>query len=234
MVDADVCASKLQEWCQKGSNMLLLDLREACLQVWVNKTVWPFQMVVFHDKKYCLTKLDFSLNVSAMLSREESPWGHLHKQRCQPSVAHLCKICSLIWIARIQSGLKIEWAYWAWTSAGERHPAMEMGKCGSGHSWSSHKVVYFFTVQKTCRAPASVWLASRSSGRNKMQGECSNLMMGQSNEWFPPHLNDYRKWWKCNTRRPLGEWCINREEMNIWVNAQHINLSWMPWWKVST
>ena len=57
----------------------------------------------------------------------------------------------------------------------------------------------FFPLQKTCGAPASVWLASSSSGCNKMQGECSNLRMGQSFEGCPPHSNDCRKCWESNT-----------------------------------
>ena len=45
--DADVCASKLRECCQMGSNVSLLDLRKEYLQVRVSETMWPFQTVVF-------------------------------------------------------------------------------------------------------------------------------------------------------------------------------------------
>ena len=80
MANADVCAGKLLEWCQKGSTVSLLDLRKAYLQVWVNKILWPFQTVVLHGKRYSLTRLGFSLNVvlqimktivSAVLSQEK-------------------------------------------------------------------------------------------------------------------------------------------------------------------
>ena len=37
--DVDVCVNKLRQWCQKGSNVSLLDLRKAYLQVRVNKTL---------------------------------------------------------------------------------------------------------------------------------------------------------------------------------------------------
>ena len=53
--DADVCASKLREWRQLGSNVSLLDLRKAYLQVRVSETMWPFQTVVFAGRRYCLT-----------------------------------------------------------------------------------------------------------------------------------------------------------------------------------
>ena len=77
---ADVCASNLQEWHQKGSNMSLLDLKKAYLQVQVDEMFWPFQMVMFHGKRYCLTRLGFSLNdmpqimktiISAVLFQEK-------------------------------------------------------------------------------------------------------------------------------------------------------------------
>ena len=78
--DADVCASKLQEWRQHGPNVSLLDLRRAYLQVRVSESLWPFQTVMFASKRYCLTRLSFGLNVApqimkaitgAVLSQEE-------------------------------------------------------------------------------------------------------------------------------------------------------------------
>ena len=45
--EADVCASKLREWRRRGSNVALLDLRSAYLQVHVGEPLWPYQTVVF-------------------------------------------------------------------------------------------------------------------------------------------------------------------------------------------
>ena len=79
--DADVCASKLREWRQLGSNVSLLDLRKAYLQVRVSETMWPFQTVVFAGRRYCLTRLGFGLTVApqvmktivnAVLSQQET------------------------------------------------------------------------------------------------------------------------------------------------------------------
>ena len=67
--DADVCASKLQEWWQQGSNVSLLDLRKAYLQVRVSETMWPFQTVVFAGRRYCLTRLGFRLNVAPQIMK---------------------------------------------------------------------------------------------------------------------------------------------------------------------
>ena len=101
--DADVCASKLREWRQKGSNVSLLDLRKTCLQVRVDETLWPFQRMVFCGKRYCLTRLGFGLHVApqimktivSVLSREEKVekatsvyLDDLYQRRCQPSFVH--------------------------------------------------------------------------------------------------------------------------------------------------
>ena len=78
--NADVCASKLRKWHQHGPNVSLLDLRRAYLQVRVSESLWPFQTVMFTDKRHCLTGLGFGLNVApqimkaiinAVLSQEE-------------------------------------------------------------------------------------------------------------------------------------------------------------------
>ena len=56
IANADVCAAKLREWWQKGSSVSLLDLKRAYLQVRVQKTLWPFQIVKIGGQKYCLTR----------------------------------------------------------------------------------------------------------------------------------------------------------------------------------
>ena len=82
--NADVCAAKLREWRQNVSNVSLLDLKSAYLQVRVQKTLWRFQTVEIGGQKYCLTCLGFGLNVaplimkaivSAVLSQKEAV-GH--------------------------------------------------------------------------------------------------------------------------------------------------------------
>ena len=65
--NADVCAQKLREWRQKGSNVAMLDLRQAYLQVHVDKSLWPFQTVKIKGQRYCLTCLGFRLNVEPII-----------------------------------------------------------------------------------------------------------------------------------------------------------------------
>ena len=57
--NADVCAQKLRERRQKGSNVDILDLRQAYLQVHVDKSLGPFQTVKIKGQRYCLTRLGF-------------------------------------------------------------------------------------------------------------------------------------------------------------------------------
>ena len=61
MANVDVCALKLWEWWQQGSNVATLDLRRAYLQVRVPQSLWPFQI---KERRYCLTQLGFGLNVA--------------------------------------------------------------------------------------------------------------------------------------------------------------------------
>ena len=61
---ADVCADKLREWRRLGTNMSIVDLRRAYLQLHVHESLWPFQTVVYHSQRHCLTRLGFGLNVA--------------------------------------------------------------------------------------------------------------------------------------------------------------------------
>ena len=61
---ADVCVDKLREWRRLGTNMSIVDLRRAYLQLHVHESLWPFQTVVYHGQRYCLTRLGFGLNVA--------------------------------------------------------------------------------------------------------------------------------------------------------------------------
>ena len=62
-------AAKLHEWWQKGSNVSLLDLKRAYLQVCVQKTLRPFQTVKIGKQRYCLSRLGFGLNVAPLIMK---------------------------------------------------------------------------------------------------------------------------------------------------------------------
>ena len=64
---ASVCRS--YEWRKKGSNVSVLDLRRAYLQVRVHKSLWPYQTVIFEGKRYCFSRMGFGLNVAPSIMR---------------------------------------------------------------------------------------------------------------------------------------------------------------------
>ncbi|KFD63395.1 hypothetical protein M514_24416 [Trichuris suis] len=66
---SDVCAQMLREWRRQGVNVSILDLRKAYLQVCVDRTLWPYQTVVVKERRYCLTRLGFGLNVAPMIMK---------------------------------------------------------------------------------------------------------------------------------------------------------------------
>ena len=61
---ADVCSQKLRDWRRKGSDVSVLDLRKAYLQVHVHRSLWSFQTVMVKGQRYCLTRMGFGLNVA--------------------------------------------------------------------------------------------------------------------------------------------------------------------------
>ncbi|KRY46705.1 hypothetical protein T03_7126 [Trichinella britovi] len=67
--DADVCSQKLREWRRQGVNVALIDLKKAYLQIRIDKSLWPYQTVVFNGKRYCLTRLGFGLNVAPLVMK---------------------------------------------------------------------------------------------------------------------------------------------------------------------
>ncbi|KRY48689.1 hypothetical protein T03_15204 [Trichinella britovi] len=67
--DADVCSQKLREWRRQGVNVALIDLKKTYLQIRIDKSLWPYQTVVFKGKRYCLTRLGFGLNVAPLVMK---------------------------------------------------------------------------------------------------------------------------------------------------------------------
>ena len=53
--NAEVCVQKLREWRRQGVNVLFLDLRNAYLQIHIEKVLWPFQTVIFRGQHLSFT-----------------------------------------------------------------------------------------------------------------------------------------------------------------------------------
>ena len=86
-VGADVCAHKLREWRQQGSDVAILDLHRAYLQIRIEKSQWPFQTVEIKGTRYCLTRLGFGLNVDpSIMTVIMSATGNIVLHR-----RHLCE-----------------------------------------------------------------------------------------------------------------------------------------------
>ena len=60
--DADACDEKLRSWRQKSANCVLLDLRDAYMQISVADECSKYQTVKFEGNFYKLIKLGFDLN----------------------------------------------------------------------------------------------------------------------------------------------------------------------------
>ena len=69
MACADVCSQKLRDWHRKGSDVLVLDLRKAYLQVHVHHSLWLFQTVMVKGQRYCLTRTGFGLSVALSITQ---------------------------------------------------------------------------------------------------------------------------------------------------------------------
>lgn len=62
--DSDVCGEKLRNWRKMGSNLSIVDLRKAYLQINIDESFWKYQVVKFKGQYYTLTRLGFGLNVA--------------------------------------------------------------------------------------------------------------------------------------------------------------------------
>lgn len=59
-----VCSEKIRQWRKLGTQLKLLDLKKAYLQIGVDPSLWRYQVVIYKNVKYCLTRLGFGLNVA--------------------------------------------------------------------------------------------------------------------------------------------------------------------------
>ena len=60
----DVCDEKMRKWRQLEGGTAIVDLKSAYLQLHVAKELWQYQLVSYKGKTYCLTQLEFGLDVA--------------------------------------------------------------------------------------------------------------------------------------------------------------------------
>ena len=177
MACADICTEKLREWRQAGSNVSVLDLHKAYLQVRMHQSLWSYQTVLFKGRRYCLTRMGFGLNVApsimqtivdAILTKDK------HIQRAISAyiddvyvdesivpAAHVKEhLCSIGFLSkepeRLQDGARVlglqVWGednslYWR-----------------RGNKICHHMTERIFTMQQIGWAPSRGWLASCGCG----------------------------------------------------------------------
>ena len=66
-VNADVCTQTMRGWRQQGQKVAIVDLRQAYLQIHIDKSLWPFRMVKIKGQRYWLTCLGFGLNIAPQI-----------------------------------------------------------------------------------------------------------------------------------------------------------------------
>ena len=120
--NADVCMVKLRKRWQKGSNMSLVDLKRAFLQVCIHKSLRPFQIVKVDGKRYCLTHLGFSLNVAPLITKaiismvlvQEETVGRMASMYIDNIYINENIWLSLGWSTKIRNGSRTVNECWDW------------------------------------------------------------------------------------------------------------------------
>ena len=67
---ADVCAEKIRTWRKMGVNAIIMDLRNAYFQLFVDKSLLPYQTVQFKGRRFALTRVGFGINVAPLVMTE--------------------------------------------------------------------------------------------------------------------------------------------------------------------
>ena len=232
----DVCAAKLREWRQKGSNVSLLDLKRVYLQVHIYKTLWPFQTTKIGGQRYCLTRLAL---MWLLLSWRPLSVLCCHRRRlwvawCLPTLTTsmstkmlLCPrpVLENTWLSldlsvRTQYDWKAAHECWGWRSQ------WNMENC------SESKEAWFWTLPMSSRDKQCFLCAGGLSGTF----QCVWLLVACG--VLKRRASLVTKGWDDETRDKLlhcmisetvdsvqrddpthGDWCVDDRELNVWVDA---------------
>ena len=61
---AAICGEKLRNWRKMSDNLIMLDLRNAYLQISIHESLYKYQVIKYWNKIYTFTRLGFGLNVA--------------------------------------------------------------------------------------------------------------------------------------------------------------------------
>ena len=62
--DVPSCDQKLRDWCLRGQEQVIVDIRKAYLQVRLHPSLLRYQAVVWREKLYVMTRMGVSLAVA--------------------------------------------------------------------------------------------------------------------------------------------------------------------------
>lgn len=103
--DSAVCPEKLRKWRRMGTDVRMIDLRNAYLKIYVDQTLQPYQCVLFKGRTYVMTRMGFGLSIapkvmgqilSRVLSLDPQVAGHsdnyIDDIICETSAADVEKV----------------------------------------------------------------------------------------------------------------------------------------------
>ena len=232
MANADICAVKLKEWYKRGTNILLLDLRRAYLQICIDESLWPYKTVVFKGPRYYLIQLGLGVNVAPLIIRSIVDTAMSKDQTIKsttstyvddicvnenlPSTAHVRKLLSDYRFVckdpkRLQDGAKAlslqVWGEnatlrWKWGSEVPNVPHVV-----------THQNIFSLCGKLVGHFPVFGWIRVAA-------GFIKHRINAISNSW-DAMLTDsplgMMVW-----ERVKGEWCTTSREMDLWVDTSSL------------
>ena len=228
--NADVCASKLCELQQEGSNMSLLDLRRAYLQIHVHKSL----AILDHESWLEKIMPDIS-GIQSECGSSNHEVYHQHgaglRRNHGPCVIHIqrrhlyqwgccaCDLCqrtsSSVWAGMQRPGMVRGWRMSAGTGScdGTRWTAMEARKRGS----QRHATCIILFVWEACWVPSSVWLALCGLRDTQDKSKFSHKGLGWQNKGCFPPVHDVWEPGLCTAGRS-SSWGLLRGQ----PGAEHV------------
>ena len=241
MARADVCTEKLREWRRAGSNVSVLDLRKAYLQVHVHQSLWSYQTVLFKGRRYCLTRMGFGLNVApsimqtivdAILTKDKRiQWATSAyiddvyvDENIVPAACVKEHLCSFSLLSKepekLQDGARVlglqVWGednslYWRRGNKIPDMPCVVM-----------RRNVFSLCGKLVGYLPMGDWLRVAVAF---IKRRASDVTAGWDDKIDDAPLNTMMKEGLIRVRKedpPQGRWCVNGQALSVWVDASSL------------
>ena len=170
----------------------------------VHRSLWPFQTVMVKEQRYCLTRMGFGLNVAPSIMQaimETVLFNDVTVQQVRSAYVDGIFLNNCMapaeWVKQhfLRFGLEIKDL--ERLGDGARVLGLEVwGECGtlrwkcdSGCPRGCDMSNYFFSMQETDRASASVWVALSGNRKDKAKGQCHDPRMEWHHRRCPTRTN---------------------------------------------